>query len=100
MESATLLALAPTPLDAELRRAENLARSLAEALERAAPDGVAVVWLAGRAEEVLAVARGVVRDWAAGRLATPRAARILNEYTDDLRRSLSEWVVSPAPPEP
>jgi hypothetical protein len=92
MQSVTPLASSSTPFDAELRSAEELARALAEALDRAPHDGVAVVWLSGRADEVLAVAGGVVRDWAAGRLATERAARILGEYTDELRRSLANWV--------
>jgi hypothetical protein len=92
MERTTPLTTSPTPLDAELRSAEALACALAEALDRAAADDVAIVWLAGRADEVLAVARGVVRDWAAGRLATGPAAQILREHTDGLRQSLSKWV--------
>jgi hypothetical protein len=74
----------PAPLRLEIRRAVELSRALALALERTGPEDEGFLWLLGRADEVRAVTGAVVREWADDQLDTSAATVRIRTYVDGL----------------
>jgi hypothetical protein len=71
--------------------AARFARALRVLHEDAAVDGATLLWLEGRADEVLVFTSDVLNAWSAGELTTTLAASAIDDYLHTLHLTLEGW---------
>jgi hypothetical protein len=71
--------------------AARFARALRAMHEDAAVDDVALLWLEGRADEVLVFTSDILDAWSAGQLTTTAAASAIDTYLHGLHVTLEGW---------
>jgi hypothetical protein len=81
----------PAPLAEQAAHAERFASALRALYDEVAHGDASVLWLTGRAEEVVVLVGDVLRAWGAGKLDTTSAAREIEQYLEALHASLEPW---------
>jgi len=81
----------PAPLAEQAAHAERFASALRALYAEAAHGDASVLWLTGRAEEVVVFVGDVLRAWGAGKRDTARAAREIEQYLEALHASIEPW---------
>jgi hypothetical protein len=81
----------PADLQNQMFHAARFARALRAMHEDAAVDEVALLWLEGRADEVIVFTSDVLDAWAAGELTTSAATSAIDDYLHGLHATLEGW---------
>jgi hypothetical protein len=81
----------PADLQNQMFHAARFARALRVLHEDAAVDDATLLWLEGRADEVLVFTSDVLNAWSAGELTTTVAASAIDDYLSALHGTLEGW---------
>jgi hypothetical protein len=81
----------PVPLQTEMFHAARFARALRVLHEDAVVDDAALLWLEGRADEVIVFTSEILNAWAAGELTTDAAVGAIEGYLAALHATLEGW---------
>jgi hypothetical protein len=81
----------PSLLGAQVGHAHRFARTLGALYDDAGPEDASLLWLTGRADEVLAFVDEVLREWAQGAVDATSATIAIEEYLAGLHAAMEPW---------